>query len=95
MRRATQRSFWKCGRPQIEIPVADEVLDFAMMLISATHPDSECASEAAKKYVRLGSSPRGGQALISAAKVKALMNGRFNVSYSDIVLWRIRCFATV
>ena len=67
-----------------QIPVADEVLDFAMMLISATHPDSECASEAAKKYVRLGSSPRGGQALISAAKVKALMNGRFNVSYSDI-----------
>ena len=67
-----------------QIPVADEVLDFAMMLISATHPDSECASEAAKKYVHLGSSPRGGQALISAAKVKALMNGRFNVSYSDI-----------
>ena len=67
-----------------QIPVADEVLDFAMTLISATHPDSECASEAAKKYVRLGSSPRGGQALISAAKVKALMNGRFNVSYSDI-----------
>ena len=67
-----------------QIPVADEVLTFAMTLISATHPDSECASEAAKKYVRLGSSPRGGQALISAAKVLALMNGRFNVSYSDV-----------
>lgn len=67
-----------------QIPVADEVLNFAMTLISATHPDSECASEAAKKYVRLGSSPRGGQALISAAKVLALMSGRFNVAYSDI-----------
>lgn len=67
-----------------QIPVADEVLNFAMTLISATHPDSECASAAAKKYVRLGSSPRGGQALISAAKVKALMSGRFNVSYSDV-----------
>lgn len=67
-----------------QIPVADEVLNFAMTLISATHPDSECASEAAKKYVRLGSSPRGGQALISAAKVRALMNGRFNVSYADV-----------
>ena len=55
-----------------------------MMLCSATHPDSECASEAAKKYVRLGASPRAGQALISAAKVKALMNGRYNVSYSDV-----------
>ena len=43
-----------------------------------------CASETAKKYVRLGATPRAGQALISAAKVKALMNGRYNVSYNDI-----------
>ncbi|MCH5155755.1 MAG: MoxR family ATPase, partial [Clostridiales bacterium] len=67
-----------------QIPVASEVLRYAMTLCSATHPDSECASQAAKKYVRLGASPRAGQALISAAKVKALLNGRFNVSYSDI-----------
>lgn len=67
-----------------QIPVAQDVMKYAMMLCSATHPDSECASEAAKKYVRLGASPRAGQALISAAKVKALMKGRFNVSYSDI-----------
>ena len=67
-----------------KIPVADEVMRYAMMLCSATHPDSEFASEAAKKYVRLGASPRAGQALISAAKVKALMSGRYNVSYNDI-----------
>ena len=67
-----------------QIPVAEEVMLYAMMLCSATHPDSECASEAAKKYVRLGASPRAGQALISAAKVKALMNGRYNVSYNDV-----------
>ncbi|MBR2650795.1 MAG: MoxR family ATPase [Clostridia bacterium] len=66
------------------IPVATEVMRYAMMLCSATHPDSECASEAAKKYVRLGASPRAGQAMISAAKVKALMKGRYNVSYEDI-----------
>jgi MoxR-like ATPase len=66
------------------IPVAEDVMRYAMMLCSATHPDSECASEAAKKYVRLGASPRAGQALISAAKVKALMNGRYNVSYNDV-----------
>ena len=64
--------------------VNEEVMRYAMMLCSSTHADSECASEAAKKYVRLGASPRAGQALISAAKVKALMNGRFNVSYNDI-----------
>ena len=67
-----------------QIPVAEDVLRYAMMLCSATHPDSECATEAAKKYVRLGASPRAGQALISAAKVKALMSGRYNVSYNDI-----------
>ena len=67
-----------------QIPVAEEVLRYAMVLCSATHPDSDCASAAAKKYVRLGASPRAGQALISAAKVRALMNGRFNVSYSDL-----------
>ena len=67
-----------------QIPVAEDVMRYAMMLCSATHPDSECASEAAKKYVRLGASPRAGQSLISAAKVKALMKGRYNVSYTDI-----------
>ena len=67
-----------------QIPVAEEVMKYAMMICSATHPDSECATEAAKKYVRLGASPRAGQALISAAKVKALMNGRYNVSYNDV-----------
>ncbi len=67
-----------------QIPVAEEVMRYAMTLCSATHPDSEQASGAAKKYVRLGASPRAGQALISAATVKALMLGRFNVAYSDI-----------
>ena len=67
-----------------QIPVAEEVLRYAMIMTSATHPDSECASEAAKKYIRNGASPRAGQALISAAKVKALIKGRFNVAFSDI-----------
>ena len=66
------------------IPVAEDVLRYAMTLCSATHPNSECATNAARKYVRLGASPRAGQAMISAAKVKALMKGRFNVAYSDI-----------
>jgi MoxR-like ATPase len=59
-------------------------MQYAMMLCSATHPDSEHAAEASKKYIRLGASPRAGQVLISAAKVKALMNDRYDVSYSDI-----------
>ena len=67
-----------------QIPVAEEVLRYAMILTSATHPDSECSTDVAKKYVRVGASPRAGQALISAAKVMALIKGRFNVAYSDI-----------
>ena len=67
-----------------EILVADDVLRYAMTLCLATHPDSECKTKAAMEYVQVGASPRSGQALISAAKVKALLDGRYNVSYEDI-----------
>lgn len=67
-----------------QIPVAQEVLKYAMVLTAATHPDGECATATAKQYIRVGASPRAGQALISAAKVKALIKGRFNVAYSDL-----------
>ena len=67
-----------------EILVTESVLDYTIKLCAATQPDSKYASEAAKKYLRFGVSPRAGQALISSAKVLALLNGRFNVSYSDI-----------
>ena len=67
-----------------QIPVAQEVLRYAMFMTAATHPDGEQAAQGAKKYIRVGASPRAGQALISAAKVLALIKGRFNVSYADI-----------
>ena len=67
-----------------EIPVMDDVLMYAMQLVSATHPELPSASEYAKKYIRFGASPRAGQALITAGKVRALMQGRFNVSFDDI-----------
>lgn len=66
------------------IPVADDVLVYAMTIVAATHPTGEYASETAKKYLRLGASPRAGQAFISAAKVKSLIKGRYNVAYEDI-----------
>ena len=66
------------------IPCAQDVLKYAMVLTAATRPTGEYASEAAKKYVRVGASPRAGQAMISAAKVKALIYGRYNVAYSDV-----------
>ena len=66
------------------IPVATDVLTYAMILVAATHPTGEYASETAKKYLRLGASPRAGQAFISCGKVKALIKGRYNVAYEDI-----------
>lgn len=67
-----------------EIPVMDEVLQYTMRLVTATHPELSDAPELTKKYIRFGASPRAGQALITTAKVRALMDGRFNVSYEDI-----------
>jgi MoxR-like ATPase len=67
-----------------EIPIASDVMTYAMKLVMATHPDSECPANVSKKFVRYGASPRAAQALISAAKVRALINGRFNVSYGDL-----------
>ena len=67
-----------------EIPVADPVLEYAMKLVVATQPDSDAPAKIAKKYLRFGASPRAGQALITAAKVRALIYGRFNVSKNDI-----------
>ena len=67
------------------VPVIKEVLDYAVRLVTATHPEVENASEVAKKYLKYGASPRAAQALITAAKVRALMEGRFNVSYDDVI----------
>ncbi len=67
-----------------QIPVAQEVMKYAMILSASTQPTSEFATEATKKYIRLGASPRAGQAIISASKVLALIKGRYNVSYNDI-----------
>ncbi|MDX2176687.1 MAG: AAA family ATPase [Candidatus Sumerlaeia bacterium] len=66
------------------VVIAPHVQDFAVRLILATHPDSEFATDMTKKFVRYGSSPRGAQAVILGAKIKALRAERFNVAFADI-----------
>ncbi|MGN0804440.1 MAG: AAA family ATPase [Candidatus Coproplasma sp.] len=66
------------------VPVIDDVLNYAVSLVSNSHPELEKTSETAKKYIKYGASPRAAQALITSAKVRALMNGNYNVSYEDI-----------
>ncbi|KNF08150.1 MoxR-like ATPase [Gottschalkia purinilytica] len=67
-----------------EVPVASHVMEYAMKIIHSTHPESDLSTEVSKKYIRFGSSPRGAQALVKAARVKALIDGRYNVSFDDI-----------
>lgn len=67
-----------------EVPVASHVKDYVGRLVQATHGDNEYTVQAVKKYIRYGSSPRGAQSLILAAKILALGRGRYNVSFQDI-----------
>jgi MoxR-like ATPase len=67
-----------------QVPLAREVQAHAIDLVMSTHPDDKCASPLSKKYVRYGASPRGGQALILAAKIHALLDDRYHVSRADI-----------
>ncbi|MFC5700127.1 AAA family ATPase [Cohnella faecalis] len=67
-----------------EVLVSDEVLDLAVRVLMATHPTEAGAPEAIVRYVRYGSGPRGIQSIISIAKVKALLEGRLHVSWSDV-----------
>ncbi|AIE83931.1 AAA family ATPase [Fimbriimonas ginsengisoli] len=67
-----------------QVPIANNVLDYGLSLVVATHPEGEGASPVAGRYCRYGASPRGAQSLITAGKVHALLAGRFNVSKEDL-----------
>ncbi|MFO1460937.1 MAG: MoxR family ATPase [Verrucomicrobiota bacterium] len=67
-----------------QVPVATHVKDYAVRLVLATHPKTETAAPITNQYLKFGSSPRGAQVLLLASKVRALTQGRFNVSFDDI-----------
>jgi len=67
-----------------QVPVATHVKDYAVRLVLASHPKTATAAAISNQYLRFGSSPRGGQCLLLAGKVRALTEGRFNVSFDDI-----------
>ncbi|HEY4105580.1 MAG TPA: MoxR family ATPase [Polyangiaceae bacterium] len=66
------------------VPVARHVQDYAIRVLQATHPTSEEAPELVKRFVRTGASPRGAQAMLLGAKVRALFDGRFAASIEDV-----------
>src|SRR3954469_7773523 len=66
------------------VPIAPHITAYAVSVLSATHPDQPRAPQLVREYVRYGGSPRGAQALVTAGKISALLDGRFNVSIDDI-----------
>ncbi len=74
-----------------DIEVAPEVRRAIALLVRQTHPELPESPEAVKRYVRYGSSPRGAQALLLAAKARALSQGRFNVALEDLQSVGLAC----
>lgn len=66
-----------------EVLVAEPVLDYAVGLLLATHPHEDSV-ESVKQYVRNGAGPRGVQAMVALAKVRALLARRFNLAFEDV-----------
>ena len=66
------------------IPIAKDIQRYAITLITATHPEQQSATESARKYIRYGASPRGLQALVLGAKIRAILDGRCHVATADL-----------
>jgi MoxR-like ATPase len=66
------------------VPIAPHITAYAVSVLAATHPDQPRAPGLVREYVRYGGSPRGAQALVTAGKIFALLDGRFNVSVDDV-----------
>jgi len=72
------------GKLARQIPISDELRRYGIALVLATHPENERSTMMSRQYVRYGSSPRGAQAIILAAKIRAILDHRFHVSRDDI-----------
>jgi MoxR-like ATPase len=67
-----------------QVPIASHISDYVARLVIATHPEAETATPMVGRFVRYGSSPRGGQAMVLGAKIRALVDGRYNVAFEDV-----------
>ncbi len=73
------------GQLARDVPVAAHVMDFVVRLTMATHPDNAGAPQVVRDYVQVGVSPRGAQAIVLGAKIRALLEDRLNVSIEDVL----------
>jgi MoxR-like ATPase len=67
-----------------DVPIASHVMAYAIRLLRGTHAETDGVPDIVRSFVRYGASPRGAQAMVLGAKITALLDGRFNVSYADV-----------
>ena len=67
-----------------QVPIDPQIQDYLIRLVLATHPEDKNATDAVKSYVRYGASPRAAQAILTAARIKALLSGRYHVATEDV-----------
>ena len=77
-------SVLEMGTTARQVPIADTISDYMIKLVLATHPENKNASKEVKKYLRYGASPRAAQTILMAARIKAILAGRFHVAKEDI-----------
>jgi MoxR-like ATPase len=68
----------------LSVPISDKIQDYAIRIVMATQPTTDVASPMTKQYLRYGASPRGAQAIVVGAKVRALLSGRSHVTPADV-----------
>src|SRR4051812_6974635 len=67
-----------------QIPIAAEVRRYGLAIVMATHPEHELAADITRRFVRYGASPRGAQAMILGAKIRAILDHRYHVAKEDL-----------
>jgi len=81
---ASGEDILRMGQLLREVPIDISVQNHLVRVVRATHPDDPNSPDAVKKFVRYGASPRGAQAILSAARARALLDGRFHVATEDV-----------
>lgn len=81
---ATGDDIIQMGATLREVPIAKEIQDYLVRVVRHTHPTEPHSPQSVKNYIRHGSSPRGAQTILTAARARALLKGRFHVSREDV-----------
>lgn len=80
---ASGKDILKMGKSLRGVPVSPDLQNYLVKVVRGTHPEEDSAMNV-RQFVRHGASPRAGQAMLAAARARALLDGRFHVAHEDI-----------